>query len=656
MKQASLYFRRSLIGLVVLLQIVFYPAAAMAEGEGGETAATDPTTTTQTTETQPTEPVDTRGPDSPPGAGGDTYHQNPDGTWSNDYYTWDPVTGETTSNAPAGSNYDPATGTWSGEQYVWDAPSGTYVPRTVYSSTPPAGVPYSGTDPSYTGPNSTNAVNQNTTNNGTFNNIFNAVANNNINSSATSGDARVIQNTVGGSALTGDAQSLVNILNMLQSSWDPAGGGPATFVANMNGDVNGDLLFDPALIHMTGPNSLNTIDDQTTNNLTTNTQINGTINNNVNLGATSGDAEVSRNTEAGDATSGDATAIANIINLINSSINSDKSFLGVVNINGDFNGDILLPSWLLSGMMDHTGPSSTNTIDQAVNNNVDVDLNTTTNINNNIDLLAQSGDAEVSRNTEAGSATTGSAQTNANIMNLTGEDVVGKNALLVFVNVHGNWLGMILDAPGQKSALMGKTGPNSINSIDQDVTNNLDINVDVTNTINNNITAHAITGDATVSRNTLAGNARSGDAYAAVNIANIVGSQINPSDWFGVLFINVFGDWLGSFGINTNAGNTPTTVAGAQTTATAPTTTTTSPASSAPAVVRFIPHDEPQTSSASTTAQPPATPTQNTPTPTKTASLAPTPSKNSFTWTFIGVTIALALLAIERYLTLRSNR
>jgi hypothetical protein len=72
--------------------------------------------------------------------------------------------------------------------------------------------------------------------------------------------------------------------------------------------------------------------------------------------------------------------------------------------------------------------------------------------------------------------------------------------------------------------------------------------------INNNVKLRANSGDASVTENTRAGNATSGNATASANIANIANSTLSFSNWFGILFINVFGNWQGSFGIDTAAG------------------------------------------------------------------------------------------------------
>jgi hypothetical protein len=170
---------------------------------------------------------------------------------------------------------------------------------------------------------------------------------------------------------------------------------------------------------------------------------------------------------------------------------------------------------------------------------------------NNISLAAKSGSAAVLDNTSAGNATSGSANTNVVIFNLSGHAIVAKDSLLVFVNVLGKWVGVIVDAPtGATSALVGD------GVVSNDATNpDLTVVAQSTNAITNNITLTAQSGDALVTSNTLAGNAMSGNATASANIANISGSALGMSDWFGVLFINVFSNWYGSFGINTPYGD-----------------------------------------------------------------------------------------------------
>ncbi|HEU4830949.1 MAG TPA: hypothetical protein VFS65_02125, partial [Candidatus Saccharimonadales bacterium] len=211
-----------------------------------------------------------------------------------------------------------------------------------------------------------------------------------------------------------------------------------------------------------------------------------------------------------------------------------------------------------------------------------VSVDDTQTIVNNIALAAESGSAAVLGNTRAGSATTGDANTNIVIFNLSGHQIVASNSLLVFVNVLGTWVGVIVDAPvGATSAAIGNEVTNSVVNA-PDLTLKSQTNSQIVNTIN----LSSKSGDATVAGNTAAGSATTGQATASANVANIAGSQLSMSGWFGVLFINVFGSWYGSFGIDTSYGNQPQNNS---------TGTHTNPDKVVPAektmrVIEFIPH------------------------------------------------------------------
>ena len=152
-------------------------------------------------------------------------------------------------------------------------------------------------------------------------------------------------------------------------------------------------------------------------------------------------------------------------------------------------------------------------------------------------------------------AMAGRADTRLTLLNLTGHQVIAKNAVLVFVNVFGSWLGLIMDAPaGATSALLaGGVDQNSSAAQPGNTTSNSN----TVNTINNNLELSAASGNANVTGNTQVGDATTGDAEIAVNVGNIINSEFSISDWFGVLFINVFGNWVGSLGMDTAAGNPP---------------------------------------------------------------------------------------------------
>jgi hypothetical protein len=528
----------------------------------------------------------------PVGADAATFTYQCDGSyagyWTNAYYKYDPVTTKRIALYSPDYTYDCTNNTWAMTEWDYSPANGTFIknqatpatapslptncPVPVTATTNPASassvnnnsaVPTATTITS-SGPNSNNTAATNGTVTSNTTNSTNLSMNNGISSSTTTGSSLVIGNTTGGSATTGDAQAIANIANLLQSTSNAFGSGAITFTANINGDITGDFMFDPSAVLASGPGSNNDLASNMQINTNNSNSTNAQINNAIDVGATSGNATVASNTTGGNATTGNATAVVNLMNLINSTVAAGQSFIGTININGDLNGDILLPENVLNQLLASTGPDSSNNSATSTTNSTTVANNITEAVVNNLASSAATGDATVASNTNAGTATSGSGGTNVTLLNLTGSNTVGKDDLLVFVNVLGKWVGMIMNAPvGSTAAELGgnitSSGPNSNNVTAASSSTNMDIINNATLGITNNINAHATSGNATVTNNTNGGNAISGSAHTAVNVLNLLGSNISLSDWFGVLFINVFGTWNGSFGVNTSAGDPPTT-------------------------------------------------------------------------------------------------
>lgn len=445
------------------------------------------------------------------------------------------------ARTPEKYTFNPETQHWDSNKWAYNPVSGVYeriAQPPVSEAEPTSTADPITTDelqPVSTEPQSSSTINVDT----------NAAINNTLNSNATTGDANVKQNTAAGNATTGDATAVANIVNMMNSSVSTSGAGFASFVTDVVGDVHGDIMLYPMLLAA----MLKAANTPSSSTVAVNNDLQ--INNDINLAATTGDANVKGNTTAGDATTGSANTVANVMNIINSIIAANQSFVGTVNIYGNLDGDILVaPDFLPQLLANNTGSSTTG-------GSLAVSSDDTQSIINNIDLSAISGQATVANNTNAGNASTGDAKTNLVLLNLSGHQVVAKDSLLVFVNVLGQWVGIIVDAPNGTSAAALGTGVTTNNT-----TPDLTIDVDSRSRIVNNIDLNSQSGDAAVTGNTTAGNATTGSATASANVANIAGSQFGLSGWFGVLFINVFGSWLGSFGVDTERGNTPAVTGG----------------------------------------------------------------------------------------------
>ena len=434
--------------------------------------------------------------------------------------------------------YDAASGHWNTSKWQYDPTSKSYqptpapapiaAPAPAKTNTPAAQSVVSPSPPQPT----TKSSNQDATDSTTNTAVANA-----LDSLAKTGDANVTRNSTAGGATSGNAAAAATVINNVNSSMtNNTNKEAAAFVSDVMGDVNGDIMLQPMLLKAM-------LEAGTTSNQTTNATNNTNITNDLTLKATSGNAAVTDNTKAGSATTGSANTVANVMNMLNSMIAANQSFVGTINIYGNLNGDILIaPDFIPQLLADNTSSTKQSAV---------VNANDTQSIVNNVALAAESGKALVGGNTSAGNATTGSADTNLVIFNLSGHEIVANNSLLVFVNVLGKWVGVIVDAPSGATAAAIGSGV-STNTV---TAPSMVVNADNNTQITNNINLASQSGDATVTGNTLAGNATTGNATASANIANIANSQIGLSGWFGVLFINVFGTWTGSFGLNTSAGD-----------------------------------------------------------------------------------------------------
>jgi hypothetical protein len=366
-----------------------------------------------------------------------------------------------------------------------------------------------------------------------------ATISNQTTSTASSGNTSVSGSSTGESPTSGNATAIATAINVLNSSTDVQGNNTNTYVDNITGDNNSNnVIIDPTTTEQP-------IDSQDDNKTEVNTASSGTIDNNVIVGASTGDANISDNEIGGNATSGNATADANLINVVSSEFTSGQYYVGVINILGNLSGNILLnPDFVNQLLAENPSilsgdTSATNSINQS--------------INNAINASAISGDASIEHNLLGGDATSGNAETSVDSYNLVNDNITGNNAFLVFINVLGTWEGVIIGAPTGVTTAVYSDGASSQNTNssapqDQTQTSTNDLSYE---TINNTIDASALSGDATVEHNDQGGNATSGNAEVSVNLLNILNSNVSLSGWFGILFINVFGNWTGNFGIVT---------------------------------------------------------------------------------------------------------
>lgn len=405
---------------------------------------------------------------------------------------------------------------------------------------------------------------------------------NKIDAVSTSGFNSANFNTLNGQVLTGDTAAAINLMNKLNSNMTGVG----TFeVFNIYGTYLNDIVFQMADSGATGSFSnasptvsknvvtgagSNNIADAS-NNFTVN-EANGNdakLTNDINLQAVTGSNSSSYNTGSGIVSTGDATAVGNVVNLTNTNINAVQWLWGVVNIFGEMVGNIILPqdtgstdngSTSPAALVENsaTGPLSNNTANYTSNNTTSFENSNLSDINTDINVTANSGNNTSDTNTGGGLVLTGStdvAVTDTTIANSNTNNDDG-TVWMVVVNEAGKWVGHIIGLDwgtdyasnvlpmSQTDVQNTGTGSASNNTSSYSETNNTTVTNNNTASIENNINVTADTGNNTAAFNTGAGVIQTGDAKAGLNIVNMANTNVTAKKFVAIL-VNVLGSWLG---------------------------------------------------------------------------------------------------------------
>ncbi|MBI2617193.1 hypothetical protein HYW55_03615 [Candidatus Gottesmanbacteria bacterium] len=395
-------------------------------------------------------------------------------------------------------------------------------------------------------------------------------------------------NTLDGQVFTGDTQAKLNLLNKLNSTMTGVG---AFSVFNIYDNYLGDIVFNlpgnsinQGFSQASGTVSKNAVTGYGSDNTAiadsqfTVKEANGNdaeIVNDINLAAITGSNSASFNTGNGVVSTGDASAIGNVINLANTNLNVSNWLFGVVNIFGEYVGNIILPqgdssgsggSTLLSGNS-NTGAMSNNTANYTSNTTASFENTNNADIVSAVNTSANSGNNTASVNTGGGYVATGntdvavSNSTIANINTVQEEETVW----MVIVNEAGKWVGHILGSPwGATSAsnalpiaqtttgagfqtfttTNAGTGAFSDNVASQNTTTNTQLSNENTAKITNNVTATADTGNNQAAYNTGAGVIETGDANVGLNLVNMANTNVVAKKFVAIL-VNILGSWAG---------------------------------------------------------------------------------------------------------------
>jgi len=224
---------------------------------------------------------------------------------------------------------------------------------------------------------------------------------------------------------------------------------------------------------------------------------------------------------------GNAYALANVINLVNSNFIGSRVFVGVINIDASALGDIILPN-PGNFVGNETGAGGEN-----------LEINNYANIESVAVADSNTGNNEVVG--EGSSIITGNSVSMTNVSTMANFNLINSAMMMVGINNLGSWNGNIYNWLSPGSVQSGIGGMFLSGILNRENTGG---NINILNFANifNNVSAVANTGNNTIVGG---GDINTGNAYSVANIANMANLNIVGSDWFYGM-VNIIGDWNGN--------------------------------------------------------------------------------------------------------------
>lgn len=376
---------------------------------------------------------------------------------------------------------------------------------------------------------------------------------NNENDGDVANDANVNANTGGNVASenlgdadlkSGDATAWLNLLNFLNTNI--VGSNFELMVLDV-GENDGELDLNALWEQLQKQNSSDSVylvgDDSSNLKLLVNNNNDADLENNVTVCATTGENEANKNNNS-EVDTGDATALANIINMVNTNILGSKFFFGIVNITGQFTGNIILPRPETFANGDGSAIGGEGTVFENENS---------ANLADTLAALANSGGNTENNNGVESTIDTGSATSVTTDLSLVNLNLYGNDWFYLLLNILGNWdggtngwsvPGVTEDIDGQSQTYeVGSQTPSAVGSSTD--TTSVDFENQNEASVENNVTVLASTGNNEASENRGGASIKTGDAKAILNLLNLINLNILSSNWFMGL-INVLGSWSGN--------------------------------------------------------------------------------------------------------------
>lgn len=348
---------------------------------------------------------------------------------------------------------------------------------------------------------------------------------------------------------TGDALALVNLLNLLNTNivgsnfevlfLDLLGGGSE--------DVNLNELWQQ-LLEMQGSSELRLVGETSSSALSILIQnLNqASLENIVNVEAKTGENSANENGGNAAVLTGDATALANVVNFVNTNIVGSQFFLGVINILGLYGGNIILPR---PERFNQEGLSGQN------GNGVIFENQNSVETSDSVTATSDSGLNEANDNFGNSLITTGDATAVANSFSLLNLNIQRNNWFFLIINNLGSWTGRLFgwgtssssEDPTQGPAIykIGFDEPIDEIAADQDGSPFLSFQNQNQANVRNEIATSALTGSNQASGNSGGAEIRTGKTLSLANLFNLVNLNILGGRFF-IGLANILNGWSGN--------------------------------------------------------------------------------------------------------------
>lgn len=271
--------------------------------------------------------------------------------------------------------------------------------------------------------------------------------------------------------------------------------------------------------------------------LTVDNNNNADVSNNADISASTGSNTGNNNLGNVDLNTGDATAMANLVNLLNTNVVGSNFELFVLNINGSGLNEINLnDAW--KQLEEKMGGSGLYVVGDVNSSNMKLFISNENNANltNNVNVSAGTGNNDASGNNNSATQT-GNTQAIANVVNFTNTNILGSKFFLGIITVTGQFDGnLILPRPEFFSNIYNY---NYLTKSGSTMTENQN-----TAEINNTVNSTADTGGNQANGNSGSSTVTTGDATSTVNSLNVANTDIRENDWF-YLSLNALGGWSG---------------------------------------------------------------------------------------------------------------